>query len=170
MRIARDPALEVALGRPQRCLGGSVLECRRREVSADPPDLVFGQPQRAVADAPPLLFHLGAEASRADLVHKDLNASLELVVTAAVQIVDAQHRLEIAQEIGLGQFVANALGDDGRAPLAAADENGKAETPVCKTLELKTDVVHAYRRAIPARRGHRYFELARQKAELGVQR
>jgi hypothetical protein len=113
---------------------------------------------------------LGAEGSRADLVHEDLDAGLELVVTAAVQIVDAQHRLEIAQEISLRQLVADALGDDGRASLAAADKDGKAEASGCKTLELKTDVMHAYRCAIPARRRHGYLELARQKAELRVQR
>ena len=103
-------------------------------------------------------------------MHEDLDARLVDVVAPAVQIVDAQDRLEVAQQILLGQVVADQLGDDRRAALAAADVDGKAQAPVGVALQVQADVVHLDGGAVARRGGHGDLELARQEAELGVQR
>ena len=110
------------------------------------------------------------EGLGADLVHQDLDARLVLVVAPAVQIVDAQDGLQVAQQVGLGQVVADQLGDDGRAALAAADIDGKAEAAVGEALQLQADVVHLDGGAVVLGGRHGDLELARQEAELGVQR
>ena len=110
------------------------------------------------------------EVVGADLVHQDLDARLVLVVAPAVQIVDAQDGLQVAQQVGLGQVVADQLGDDRRAALAAADVDGEAEAAVGEPLQLQADVVHLDGGAVVLGRGHRDLELARQEAELRVQR
>ena len=55
--------------------------------------------QRAVLDRLPLVLDLLGEFLDAELVHQDLDARLVDVVAAAVLVVDAQDRLDIAQEI-----------------------------------------------------------------------
>ena len=101
-----------------------------------------GSFERAVADALPLLLHLRGEGGGADLVHEDLDARLVLVVAPALQIVDAQDGLQVAEQVGLGQIVADQLGDDGRAALAAADVDCEAQPAVGEALQLQADVVH----------------------------
>ena len=51
----------------------------------------------------PFLLDLRGEFLGAELVHQDLDARLVDVVAPAVLVVDAQHRLDIAQQIALGQ-------------------------------------------------------------------
>ena len=103
-------------------------------------------------------------------MHQDLDARLVLVVAPALQIVDAQDGLQVAQQVGLGQLVADQLGDDGRAALAAADVDGKAQAAAGEALQLQADVVHLDGGAVVLGRRHRDLELARQEAELRVQR
>ena len=54
--------------------------------------------QRAVAHLLPLLLDLARELLDAEFVHQDLDARLVDVVAAAVLVVDAQDRLDIAQD------------------------------------------------------------------------
>jgi hypothetical protein len=112
-------------------------EGRRREVGVNALDLVLGKLQRAIADALPFLLHLGGDRLDAGLVDQDLDACLVLVVAPALQIVDAQDGLQVAQQVCLGQVVADLLGDEGRAALAAADVDGKAEPPSARRFKCR---------------------------------
>ena len=76
------------------------------------------------------------------LVHQDLDARLVLVVAPPLQVVDAQDRLGIGEEIRLGQEVAHLLADHGRAALAAADEDAKADRGRPSRFSSKADIVH----------------------------
>ncbi len=64
VRVARHPALEAAVGRAQRHLGGPAVEGRRGEIRLDAADLGLGQLERALADALPLLLHLRRRTRR----------------------------------------------------------------------------------------------------------
>src|SRR5262249_23148639 len=146
-----------------------VPEARRREIGLDAADLPFGKVERAPANALPLLFHLGRKALAPELVHQDLEPRLVLVVAPAIEIVDAQDRLEVAQEIGLGQGLANELGQHGRAALAAADVDLEDEAAAGVPIEVETDVVDSDRRPVVTGGRDRHLELARQKAEFRVE-
>ncbi len=58
---------------------------------------------------------------------EDLDARLVFVVAAAFQVVDAQDRRRVGEQILFGQEVADLLGDHRCAPLAAADIDDKAK-------------------------------------------
>ena len=62
----------------------------------------------------------------AEFVHQDLDARLVDVVAAAILIVDAQDRLDIAQEITAVNERLDGLGDKRRAAQAAADQDLKS--------------------------------------------
>ncbi len=170
MRVACHPAIERAIGRAQRSLGRPALKGRRGKIRLDALDLLLGQLERAVADARPLFLDLGTEGLRAHLVHKDLDARLVLVVAAAMQIVHAQNRLEVAEQILFRQLVADLFGDQRCAALAAADVDGKAQTAISEPLQMQADVVHLDGGPVVLGGGDSHLELARQEAELGVQR
>jgi len=53
--------------------------------------------------------------------------ALYLFVAAAVAVVDAQDGVEIIEELGAGQELADHLADDRRTPLAAADGDPEAD-------------------------------------------
>ena len=111
-----------------------------------------------------------AKAVGAQVVHQDLDARLVDVVAPAVQVVDAQDGFQVAEQVLLGQVVADQLGEDGRAPLAAADVDGKAQAAVGVALQMQADIVHLDGGAVARGGRHGDLELARQEAELRVQR
>ncbi len=81
------------LRRPRRQIG-------QGEIGTDPVDfrLRQGQHRRLAAK---FRFDRRAHFLGAFLVHQDLDAGLEFVVAAAFEIVDAQNRIRIGEEIGL---------------------------------------------------------------------
>ena len=111
-----------------------------------------------------------AELVDAELIDEDLDARLVNVVAAAVKIVNAQDRLDVGEEMLLGEKGADLLSDIGRAAHAAADEHAKAVLPVRPAHDLEADVVEGDGRAILGGTRDRDLELARQPAELRVQR
>ncbi len=111
-----------------------------------------------------------AERCGADLVHQDLDARLVFVVAPALQIVDAQDGFEIAEQVLFRQLVADFLGDERRAAHPAADVDGEAETAVGEALQMQADVVQLHGRAVALGGDDGDLELARQEAELGMQR
>ena len=117
-----------------------------------------------------LRLDLLAQRLEALLVQQDLDARLELVVAPAFEIVDAQDRLDIAEQVALGQELAHLAADERRAPEAAADIDGKAELARVVAHDLKADVVRLDHRAVVRRAVDRDLELARQERELRMER
>ncbi|MBA7473740.1 hypothetical protein ES707_09084 [subsurface metagenome] len=104
--------------------------------------------ERAVADMLPLLLDLLGELVDAELVDEDLDACLVDVVAAAILVVDAHDRFEIAQDIAAMHELLDGLGDEGRAPETAADHDLEAELAVVVLVETKADVVDLDRGAV----------------------
>ena len=99
-------------------------------------------------------------------MNQDLDARLVDVVAAAVLVVDAQDRLDVAQQIALGQERLDGLADERRAPEPAADDDFEAGLARAVAVQPQADVVHAHRGAVVRRGRHRDLELARQKREF----
>ena len=76
------------------------------------------------------LLDLAAIFVRAELVDEDLDPRLVDIVAPAVAIVDAQARLDIAEQVVGGDEVADHRRDHRRAAHAAADEDLRAELAV----------------------------------------
>ena len=114
-----------------------------------------------------LRLDLLAKRVEALLVHEDFYARLVLVVAPALEIVDAQDRLDIAEQVTFGQEVAHLAADEGRAAETAADIDGKAELARLVAHDLKADVVHLDHRAVVRRAVDRDLELARQEENSG---
>ena len=113
------------------------------------------QRQRAVAHLLPLLLDLLRELLDAEFVHQDLDARLVDVVAAAVLVVDAQDRLDIAQEIAAVDERLDGLGDERRAAEAAADQHLEAGLAVGVLVQAQADVVDLDRGAVVLGRGDR---------------
>ena len=107
-----------------------------------------GRRSAPCADALPLLLDLAAELVGAGLVDQDLDARLVLVVAPAEQVVDAQDRLEIGEQVLLRQEVADQVADHRRAAETAADIDGEAEPAFGVALGVKADVVDLRRGAV----------------------
>ena len=122
--------------------------------------------QRAILDGLPFRFDLGGELLGAELVDENLDARLVDVVAAAVLIVDAQDRLDVAQQIALVQERLDGLADERRAAEPAADDHLEAGLARAVPVQPQADVVHAHGGAIVRRRRDRDLELARQEREL----
>ena len=108
--------------------------------------------QRAVLDRLPLGLDFLGECFGAELVHQDLDARLVDVVAPAELVVDAQHRLDVAQQIALGQERLDGLGDERRAAKPAADHHLEADFAGAVAVQPQPDVVHLDRGAV-VRRG-----------------
>ena len=150
-------------GRPMR-------QRRRRELAGDRLDGLGRKLQRAVLDLGILGLDFLAHLLGADLVHQDLYARLVEIVAPAVAVVDAQRRLEIGQKLVLGQELAQRLADHRRAAQPAAHDHLETDLPRLVAPQAQADVVHAHRGAVVGRAGDGDLELARQEAELGMQR
>src|SRR6202034_488436 len=106
----------------------------------------------------------------AELMHQDLDAGLVDVVAAAVLIVDAQNRLDIAQQIAARHERLDGLSDKRRAAESAADQHLESGLAFGVLVQAQADIVNLDRRAIVLGGGNREFELARQERELRMQR
>jgi hypothetical protein len=85
----------------------------------------------------------------AGLVDEDLDARLVLVVAAAIEVVDAQDRLEIGEQVLLRQEVLDLLGRSSACGPAAADidRRSRSRRPVI-LRRLQADVVEPDRGAV----------------------
>src|SRR5262249_5978653 len=126
--------------------------------------------ERTVADGVPLGLHLLGEFLHADLVDEYLDARLVDVVAAAVLVVHAQDRLDIAQEVALGQERLDGLRQVGNAAEPAADADLEAGLALGIAIEPQADVVDFYGGAIVRGGRDGDLELARQEREFRVQR
>ena len=154
--------------RHERGRGVVGLERGRCEHRGDAVELGLGRIEPERLDRDELLLDLTAIFVRADFVEQDLDPRLVNIVAAAVAIVDAQARFEIAEQIVGGDEVADFVADHRGAAHAAADEDLPAEHTV--TLQqLNPDIVQPHRRTVFVRRDHRDLELARQVSEFGVE-
>ena len=106
----------------------------------------------------------------AQFVHQDLDARLIDVVAAAVLIIDAQDRLDIAQEIMAVHEWLDGFCNEWRAAKAAADQHLEASLAFRVLVQAQPDIVDLDRGAIVSGRGNREFELARQEREFRMQR
>ena len=140
------------------------------EARADFLDHGIVQRQRAVARRQPLLFDFLREFLDPELVHQDLDAGLVDVVAAAVLIVDAQDRLDVAQKIAARHERFYGFADKGGAAEAAADQHLEAGFAFGVLVQAQADVVHLDRGAIVRGGGDRELEFARQEREFRVQR
>ncbi len=111
-----------------------------------------------------------AEFLRAERLHQDLDAGLVNVVAPTFEVVHAQDRFEIGEQILLRQEFADHVPDHRRAAEAAADQHLEAHFAGRVAHEMQADVVHARGGAILRRAGHGDLELARQIREFGMQR
>ena len=140
------------------------------EARADVLDDGVIQRQRAVAHLQPLVLDFLCEFLDAEFMHQDLDARLVDVVAAAVLIVDAQDRLDIAQEIAAGHERLDRLADERRAAEPAADQHLESGFAFGVLVQPQADIVNLDRGAIMRRGGDREFELARQEREFRMQR
>ena len=100
-------------------------------------------------------------------MHRDLDPRLVFVVAPAKQVVGADHGLEIRQQVGHRQEVAQHFADHRRAAQTAADDHLKPDRAVLAD-HAQADVMRAGHGAVDLGSGHRHLELARQELELGV--
>ena len=116
----------------------------------------------------PIGLDVLAEFVDAELIDQDLDARLVDVVAAAMQIVHAQNRLDVGEQVLLRQVRADLLADIGRAAHAAADQHAEAVLAIWPAHDLQADIVEGDGRAIFGRAGDGDLELARQPAEFGM--
>src|SRR6516225_7903685 len=140
------------------------------EARADILDHLVVELQRALAHLQPLFLDLSRELFNAELVHQDLDARLVDVVAAAILIVNAHDRLDVAEEIAPVHERLDSLADEGRAPEPAADQNLEPGLALLVPEQAQPDVVNPDRGAIMRRGGYRELELARQEREFRMQR
>ncbi len=86
-----------------------------------------------------------------------------------MQVVDAQDRFGIGEQVFLRQEIADLPGHHRRPPLTAADIDGKAEFAGSVALHFIADVVELDRRPVARRAGDGDLELARQEQEFRMQ-
>src|SRR5258705_11681922 len=126
--------------------------------------------QRAVAHLQPLFFNFLREFLDAELVYQDLDAGLVDVVAAAVLVVDAQDRFDVAEEIMAVNERLDGLADEGGSAEPAGDQHLESGLAFRVLVKPQADVLHLDRRAIVIRRSDGEFELARQEGEFRMQR
>ena len=84
-------------------------------------------------------------------------------------VVHAQDRLQIGQQLGERQEIADHLPDHRRAPQAPAHQHREADVAPCIARQVQPDVVHLGGRAVLGRARDGDLELARQVGEFRVQ-
>src|SRR3954468_21824020 len=138
------PRLEIRIGRGLAQLVRHVRQLlvgRGGEARADVLDHLVVDLERGVADVLPLFLDLAREFLDAELVHQDLDARLVDVVAAAVLIVDAQDRFDIAEDVAAMHEVPDGLGDERRAAKAAADQHLEPGLTFLVLDQAQADVV-----------------------------
>ncbi len=103
-------------------------------------------------------------------MQQNLDPRLELVVAPTFKIVDAQDRLDIAEEVAFGQEFAHLPADEGSPPQPPADIDGKADLAFVVAHDLKADVMRLDHCAVVGRAVDCDLELARQEREFRMQR
>ena len=126
--------------------------------------------ERSVPDRLPFGVDFLREGFGAKIVNQDLDARLVDVVAPSELVVDAQDRLDVAQEIALGQERLDGLADKRRAAETAADNHLEAFLTGAIAVQSQPDVVHPDRRAIMCGGGDGDLELAREERELRMER
>ena len=184
--VLRAPCLEIPVrversrdaGRGRRCLdfarherGGRGVggdeggRCKHR---GDAVELRLGRIEPERFDVRELFLDLAAIFVGTQLMDQDLDPRLVDIVASAIAIVDAQARLDIAQQIVGGHEILDLGRDHRGAAHAAADINAPAEHAI-PFQQLNADVVQPHRRAIFLGPDHRDLELARKVAEFRVE-
>ena len=125
---ARRPSPRARLATISGGKGSAGAKAGRRELRLDALDLGGRQGQRAVLDPGPFLLDRLGEFGRAHGGDQDLDPRLVEIVAPAEQIVDAQHRLEIGEQMLLRQELAHGDADGGRAPLPAARRSPRSRS------------------------------------------
>ncbi len=146
------------------------IKRRRREERAKARQLLFRKIQRLRIARGKFRLDLLAQRLKALLVHQDLDARLELVVAPSFEIVDSQDRLDVSQEVALGEKIADLAPDHRRSPKPSADINRKADLARIVAHDLQSDVMRLDHRAIVRCAVDGDLELARQKREFGMER
>ena len=118
----------------------------------------------------PIGLDLLAEFVDAELIDEDLDARLVDVVAAAEQIVHAQDRLDVGEQMLLRQEGPDLLADIRDAAHAATDQHAEAVFAVRSLDDAQADVVEGRGGAILDGAGDGDLELARQPAEFRMQR
>src|SRR5262245_61556061 len=142
-------------------------EIRRRKVRLNPEKFRFRQIDLVPAlRSGPIRFDFLAEFVDAELVDEDFDARLVEVVAAAIEIVHAQDRLDVGEQVPLLQKGANLETDIGRATHAAAHKHVEAIFAVGTLDNLQPDVVEQNGGTVFGGAGDGEFELSRQPAEF----
>ncbi len=142
---------------------------RRGEIGADALH-VLGRQGEALRPLGELGLDRFAHRLGALLVDEDLDPGLVLVVAPPFEIVDAHDRVDIGEEVGLGQELADLETDHRRATEAAPDIDPEAQRARRVLDDLQADVMRLDHGAVALGPGHGDLELPRQEGILGVQR
>ena len=105
------------------------LVLRIDEELADALHFGFGQRGWAVFQVRPLGVDALGEYFRRQRLDQNLDARLELVVAAAVTVVNPQDGIEVAQQVLPRQEFVDEAADDRRPAKAATDRNAKPSSP-----------------------------------------
>ena len=143
---------------------------RKFEAALDVLDVLRLQTQIGIFQRVPFgLDHL-SELFGAGGLDQYLDASAMDIVATAETVVDAQHGLEIGDQVEFRQELANPVADHRHPAQAAADVDRIAELAGLVAHDMDADIVDLRRRAIARGRGERDLELARQPVEFRVER
>ena len=146
------------------------LKLGGREERAKPRKLLFREIERIGIAGGEFRLDLLAQRLKAFFVHQDLDARLEFVVAPSFEIIDAQDRLDVAEQVALGQELADHAPDHRRSAEASADIDAKADLARFVAHDLQSDVMGLDDRAIMRRAVDGDLELARQEREFGMER
>src|SRR4029450_13097545 len=142
-------------------------EIGRRKVRLNPEKLRFRYIDLVLAwRSGPIRFDFLAKFVDAELVDEDLDARLVEVVAAPIEIVHAQDRLDVGEQVPLLQERANLETDIRRATHASADKHAEPILTVRALHDLQSDVVEQDGSAIFGGASDGEFELARQPTEF----
>ncbi len=148
----------------------ALFERGRVEIGRDP--VVFGLreilPERE--EMLELRLDLAGELLLPEVVDEDLHPLLVDVVAPGVAVPHPQHRLQVGQDLSGRQEVADLVGDERRAPHAAAGVDLEADLAARILHDAQREIVPAQRRAILLGGDHADLELARQIAEFRHER
>ena len=100
---------------------------------------------------------------------ENFDPRLIFVVAATMQIVNAQNRFKVRENILFQNKVADLFGDHRRAAKPTPYINLKAKRPFRVFLDLEANVMHLNGGPVMLCCCYRNFELARQEREFGVQ-
>ena len=144
--VRLSESVERGIGFPARLepwrRGRPVPQIGRREISADPFDLRFGQAQSVRIAFCEFRLDGDAHGLRPFFMDEDFDARFELVVAAAFDIVDPDDRLRVGEKIGRRQKISDLMADHRGASEAAADINSEAGLTGIVSHELVADIVH----------------------------